>query len=63
MTAISNRITNPYIGKEALSYIRAGITKRISRAIPNAVRIHTNCFPLRHEKSKIEAGSDAWMDA
>ena len=63
ITAISSNMTNPYIGNEALSYIRGGTTNRIKTAIMRAVVIHTNCLPLRLPKSKIEAGSEACTDA
>ena len=63
MTATSNAIVNRYIGRDSPSYSRGGMTKRIMAAMPNAVTIHTNCLPLRLAKSKIEDGSEAWMDA
>ena len=56
-------MTKAYIGRAALSYIRGGMTNNMIIAIPRAVDIHTNCFPLRLAKSKIDEGSDAWTDA
>ena len=56
-------MTKTYIGNAALSYNRAGKTNNTVTAITSAVAIQTNCFPLRLEKSKMEDGSVAWIEA
>ena len=63
MTATSRKQTARYMGIDALSHSRGGMTNRMRPASPKAVSIQTNCFPLRTDQSKMEEGDSEWTDA
>ena len=63
MTATSKNRTPMYKGIEAPSQMRGGRTKTIRPASPKAVRIQTNCLPLREVQDRMLSGSEEWMEA
>ena len=63
MTTTSKTSTNKYNGKAELSQNLGLTANKISSASASAVRIHTNCFPLRTLKSKMLEGSEECIEA
>ena len=63
ITATSIPRTPKYRINDVLSQNCGFMANRITPPSPNAVRIHTNCFPQRNPKSNIEAGPSEWMEA
>ena len=63
ITATSSTSTIRYDGMDMTSHRRGLKTNRMSVASTSAVSIQTNCLPLLTLKSKMDEGSEEWMDA